>query len=60
MPSFPLAGGVIKMLGHPKPDKTSARRGITGHAKNFKNGGMSDESFEQKIKEAHDKLSGMY
>ena len=58
MPSFPLAGGVMKMLAHPKADKTSARRGIVGHAKNFKSGGLSDQAFEQKIKEAHEKLTG--
>jgi hypothetical protein len=58
MPSFPMAGGLAKMLDHPKVDKTSARRGIVGHAKNFKGGGLSDEAFEQRIKDAHDKLSG--
>jgi hypothetical protein len=57
MTSFPMAGGLVKMLDHPKPDKTSARRGIVGHAKNFKDGGLSESAFEQKIKETHDKLS---
>lgn len=58
MPSFPVAGGIVKMLDHPKADKTSARRGIVGHAKNFKDGGLSDAAFNQKIKDAHEKLSG--
>ncbi len=58
MPSFPMGGGIIKSLMHPKVDKTSARRGIVGHAKNFKNGGLSDAAFEQKIKDAHEKLTG--
>jgi hypothetical protein len=58
MTAFPVAGGLMKEIDHPKPDKTSARRGITRHAKHFKDGGMSDADFEQKIKETHTKLSG--
>ena len=37
MAAFPVATGLMKMLEHPKPDKTSARRGIVGHAKKGKN-----------------------
>jgi hypothetical protein len=58
MAAFPVATGLMKMLEHPKPDKTSAMRGIVGHAKNFKNGALDEGAFEQKIKETHDKLSG--